>query len=148
MLMTPTTPSPRPIKRLVKGVAVLGVIASASVLATAGASASTGLAGHLDPLTVSADKTTWTLTGWAIDYKTPTSPIQVHTYLDGTLVTGATADQASSELSSTTTAGNAHGFDVTITAPTTAGTHYACEYAINSNGTGPNPLIGCRKITM
>ena len=139
------TPAARSKRRVTMG--MVGVI-----LAAGAATAGTGTAlatsaspvGRLDGLVVSADHSTWTLSGWAIDYKTPTSPIDVHIYLDGSYVTATTADGARTDLSAATVsvAGADHGFGVTITAPTTVGTHYACAYAIDSGGVGPNPLIG------
>src|SRR5262249_29552124 len=89
----------------------------------------------------------WTLSGWAIDYAAPTTPIFVDTYLDGTEVTRSTADGARTDLTAATVAEATadHGFSVSFDAPTTVGNHYACAYAINASGAGPNPLLGCRR---
>ncbi|MGZ4770316.1 MAG: hypothetical protein ACXVLX_16780 [Ilumatobacteraceae bacterium] len=135
-------------------IGLAGVMLAAGVgtaVATPSASAAAPQpVGRLDGLVVSADHSSWTLSGWAIDYKTPTSPIDVHAYIDGVFVTATSANSPRADLSASTVAvaGSNHGFSVTVAAPTTVGTHYACEYAIDSDGVGPNPLIGCRKITL
>jgi hypothetical protein len=118
---------------------------------TTGVASSTALpVGHIDELAVSADRSTWTLSGWAVDYKTPMSAIDVHTYIDGAFVTATTANVTTADLTGAAlaVAGSDHGFSVSVPAPTTAGVHYVCEYAINSAGDATNPLIGCRKLTV
>jgi hypothetical protein len=78
--------------------------------------------------------------GWAIDPDV-TQPVDVHVYVDGTLLTSIPADRARADIGAIYPAyGPAHGFDATIAAP---GARSICAYAINV-GAGTNQILGCR----
>ena len=105
--------------------------------------------GYIDSLSVTPDLSTWTLVGWAIDFQAPTVAIPVDVYIDGLPIMRATAGDARDDLAAAfPTAGADHGFTIAVPAPTAPGTHYACVYAINTNGVGPNTGLGCRKVTV
>jgi hypothetical protein len=91
---------------------------------------------------VDTTPTSITVTGWALDPDT-TSPINVHTYLDGH-ITGFTANTSRPDVGLIYGKGDNHGFNTTL--PTTQGTHQLCLYLINIP-TGINPLLTCRTIT-
>ncbi len=98
--------------------------------------------GYIDSLTPVEGGAT--LSGWMIDPDT-TSPIAVHVYVDG-VGTPFMANKERSDVAALYPAsGSRHGFRETI--PMTVGTHNVCVYAIN-NGAGPNPLFGCRNVTV
>ncbi|MBF0687197.1 MAG: hypothetical protein IR158_05430 [Cellulomonas sp.] len=99
--------------------------------------------GRLD--TATAGSGTVTATGWAIDPNT-TEPISVHLYVDGTAVRAVTANLARPDVDRAHGMGAAHGFSVQLTA--LPGTRSVCAYAIDSWGGGPNPLLGCRSVTV
>ena len=91
------------------------------------------LAGLVNPLVKSDAGATWTLSGWVVDYSAPDTAVTYHVYLDNTFVVAGSAS------------GAGHTYSTSFAAPTVAGTHYACVYAINPTG-GTNPLLGCRRI--
>ncbi|PZA23173.1 reprolysin-like metallopeptidase, partial [Modestobacter versicolor] len=93
---------------------------------------------------VTARGTTVSVTGWALDPDTPTTPSTVHLYVDGV---GAAV---TSELSRPDVAaafpgvGDAHGF--AFSTQVGAGTHTVCSYAIDDLPARNTPL-GCRTVT-
>jgi hypothetical protein len=119
-----------------------GVVGVASTTALA---AGQGPGGKVDPLQVSADSATWTLSGWSVDASAPTTTVTVHIYLDGAFLGAVAANGARTDVSAAY--GPAHGFVSSFAAPTVTGNHYACVYAINPTGT-TNPLLGCRRVSV
>jgi hypothetical protein len=93
------------------------------------------LAGLVNPLVKSDAGATWTLSGWVVDYSAPDTAVAYHVYLDNTFIGAGTAS------------GAGHSYSTSFAAPTAAGAHYACVYAINPTG-GTNPLLGCRRIVV
>ena len=93
-------------------------------------------------LSANATYGTW---GWACDMDTPSAQLQIHFYIDGQFAGAVNAgiwrqDVVNAGLCAGT--GN-HGFDFYV--PTqflTAGHHDIDAYAIDTNGTGPNPFLG------
>ncbi|MGZ4768862.1 MAG: hypothetical protein ACXWBO_01590 [Ilumatobacteraceae bacterium] len=104
-----------------------------------------GPVGKVDVLKVSADRATWTLTGWAVDANAPATTVAVDFYLDGVFLSEASANGARTDLPAAY--GPAHGFTSSFAAPTATGNHYACVYSINPTG-GTNPLLGCRRVSV
>jgi hypothetical protein len=91
-----------------------------------------------------ADQQGVRLAGWAFDPDTPASALAVHIYVDGLLLTGATADRERTDVGATFPAAGAnHGFDATIAI--SSGPHQVCVYGINT-GPGANPLLGCKTV--
>lgn len=86
------------------------------------------------------------LRGWAADPDAPTTPLQVHTYRDGTGAAITTADQTRPDLLALDGGryGTGHGF--TTGTLTTGATARVCSYAINV-GAGANSTLGCRDLT-
>lgn len=83
--------------------------------------------------------------GWAADPDTPTTPLQVHLYLDATFVTAVTADASRPDVGAAFPAfGANHGYSAAVPV-TTGGTHRACAYGIG-NEAGGNALLGCRTV--
>ena len=79
--------------------------------------------------------------GWAIDPNTST-PIAVHIYVDGVLMTGTSADRERIDVGGAyPNYGAAHGFSATVAV--TSGPHVVCAYGIDSDDDG-NALVGCR----
>jgi len=97
--------------------------------------------GSLDKVTTTP--TSVTVAGWALDRDT-TSPISVHAYLDGHLITGIAADIPRTDIGRIFGLGDNHGYNATLT--TTQGTHTLCLYLINFP-LGANPQLACRNIT-
>jgi len=78
--------------------------------------------------------------GWAIDPKT-TQPITVAVYVDGVLSTDVSASGARTDVATAFPAfGADHGYDVTVPVPAD-GAHTVDVYAIDSTGSGVNPLL-------
>jgi hypothetical protein len=79
----------------------------------------------------------------------PLTPLDVHVYVDGRVVTWAKASGAREDVGRVfPAAGPAHGFDLTV--PAALGSHQVCVYAINVGFPGPHPLLepGCRTVTL
>ncbi|HEY0119823.1 MAG TPA: hypothetical protein VGC04_13690 [Cellulomonas sp.] len=93
--------------------------------------------------TVSADATSITVAGWALDPDT-TASINVHVYVDDTFVAAPLANASRPDVGKAYGKGDAHGFYQTY--PTAQGTHSVCLYAMDSGGHGPNPLLACRTV--
>jgi hypothetical protein len=128
--------------------AMLGLVGVVSVASAGVASASSSPYGTVAPYSRAANGSTITLTGWAID-PTTTDSIDVHAYLDGAFVSASSADITNADvLAAHPAAGANHGFAVTMPAPTAAGKHFACVYAIGAALDGNNPLIGCRTVVI
>ena len=100
--------------------------------------------GHLDSATPAPGG--FTLRGWAADPDTPTTPLQVHTYRDGTPATVTTADGTRPDLVAVEGGryGTAHGYTTTV--PTGARARL-CSYAINTGAGTTNTTLGCRELT-
>ena len=82
--------------------------------------------------------------GWAVD-PTTTGPIPVHVYVDGVGAAITTANQPRPDVAAAIPgAGADHGFVAAFGAAT--GQHTVCAYAISASG-GPNPSIGCQRVT-
>jgi hypothetical protein len=83
--------------------------------------------------------------GWAIDPDAST-PIDVHVYVDGVLMTGARADRTRDDVGRAYPGyGAAHGFSATVAV--TSGPHIVCAYGIDVDD-DENALIGCRQFEM
>ena len=83
--------------------------------------------------------------GWAIDPDVST-PIEVHVYVDGVLVTGTRADRTRDDVGRAyPDYGAAHGFTATLAV--TSGQHFVCAYGIDVDD-DENALIGCRQFEM
>ncbi|WP_225234660.1 peptidoglycan recognition protein family protein [Klenkia terrae] len=87
-----------------------------------------------------------TLTGWAFDPNTPTSPVDVHVWVDGAYSGLFPADRPRSDVGARYAGiGAAHGFSATVPIAT-PGQHQVCGYAINKAAGTVNPLLGCRTV--
>ena len=87
--------------------------------------------------------TTLRVTGWTIDPDT-VDPIDVHIYADNTLVGGARADRARTDVAAAFPQwGALHGFDAMVTVSASART--ICVYAINRDA-GSNTLLSCKGV--
>jgi spore germination protein YaaH len=87
-----------------------------------------------------------TVRGWTIDPNTA-NPIAVAVYVDGRLLTNATANAARPDVAAVYPwAGANHGFSVTANA--SAGTHQVCVYGINTGPGDANPVLGCKTVTV
>jgi hypothetical protein len=85
------------------------------------------------------------LQGWAFDPDAPSTSATVHTYVDGTLVSGAIANLPRADVNAAYRVTGQHGFSIPVTP--VQGTHSYCVYGINV-GAGGNDLIGCRTATV
>ena len=87
-----------------------------------------------------------TVNGWAIDPDTQ-SPIRVDVYVDDVLASREPADATRGDVGRAyPNYGNNHGIDTTFAA--TGGNHRVCAYALNTAGSGGNPLLGCQTVTV
>ena len=81
--------------------------------------------------------------GWAIDPDV-TDPVIVNVYVNGDLITSATADALRPDVGvAFSTYGDNHGFDVSF--PATIGTKEVCVSAVNAQG-GSNTMLGCDRV--
>jgi hypothetical protein len=96
--------------------------------------------GAVDPLV--AGIRTITATGWAIDPDT-SNHLDVHFYLDGTMVDGVGADRPRNDLAAFSAYGANHGFSATFS--TEAGMHTLCAYALNQLG-GSTKTLFCEQV--
>ena len=100
--------------------------------------------GHLDSMVASGDRVT--VTAWAIDRDTPTTPVTVRLYVDGRYHSGHKADRTRNDVARAYPgAGTNHGLSATINIDRTRG-HRVCAYAINTTGNSPHTELGCRTI--
>jgi hypothetical protein len=87
------------------------------------------------------------LGGWTFDPDAKSSPIPVHVYVDGGWAGAFTADKVRNDVGSAFAGiGNNHGYDIMLSLG--RGKHNVCTYAINIAGSGSNPKLGCRTITV
>jgi len=102
--------------------------------------------GSVDTAAVGTGRTI-TVAGWAIDPDT-VNPILVHAYINGKYSRQVTANLARSDVGKTYPGyGPHHGYSVSIP-NVPPGKHSVCLYAINAGPTTPNPLLGCRTISV
>jgi hypothetical protein len=94
------------------------------------------------------------VSGWTIDPDAPTTPTAVHVYVDGLAGSGARgvslglANLSRPDVATAFPgAGDAHGFNATITA-LSPGVHTLYAYAINAAGGGSNPLLRTLQATV
>lgn len=124
-----------------------------TALAVAGTAALVGAAcqpeGSLDAamVNVTVSGSTLHIAGWAADQDVPTTPIDVHIYIDGNgfavRADGYRPDVADAKPGF----GPNHGFIANVNV--SAGRHEVCAYGINYPGTaGDNVLLGCRTVTV
>jgi len=99
--------------------------------------------GSLD--TVTGNPTSITVAGWALDPDT-SAPANVHVYIDNTLVGAPAASSPRSDIAQIFGLGADHGFYQVY--PASGGSHQVCVYAMDTLGRGPNPLLGCRTVTV
>lgn len=84
------------------------------------------------------------VSGWAIDPDAPTTPIQVHVYIDGVGAGAITANQGRPDVGAAYPSnGPNHGFNATF--GIAGGQHQVCLFFIDSQG-GPNTSAGCRTV--
>jgi N-acetylmuramoyl-L-alanine amidase/FlgD Ig-like domain len=84
--------------------------------------------------------------GWSIDPDT-TSPVMVHIYVDGNWATRFSADASRPDVAAVFAGyGALHGFDAVVSMK--PGKHTVCAYAINVGPAEPNPLLGCKSVTV
>jgi hypothetical protein len=84
--------------------------------------------------------------GWAIDPDVPTSPVQIHVYVDGVGRPALNANQYRPDVGAAFPGtGSNHGFSATVAA--TRGSHTVCLYAINV-AAGSNVGLGCRAVSV
>jgi len=83
--------------------------------------------------------------GWALD-PSATDPLPVHVYVDGTGYATTAAGPRPDVAAAFPGYGPGHGFATTVRVPD--GTHLVCAFAINIGPPAPNPLLGCRQITV
>ena len=85
------------------------------------------------------------LAGWALDTSKPTTPLQVHVYVDGRYRSAATAGGSRPDLAAAyPDAGRLHGYVARVRLG--PGTHAVCVYAIRATTAGTNPQLGCRTL--
>ncbi|MBO3093940.1 hypothetical protein [Cellulomonas dongxiuzhuiae] len=96
--------------------------------------------GFLDSVTVSGQ--TVTATGWAIDPDTD-DPITVHLYV-GADARSFRADVSRPDVDAVYRRGDRHGYVAAMDAP--PGRHEACAWALNTDATSGNTLLGCRSV--
>ncbi|GAB2685863.1 hypothetical protein GCM10027194_19460 [Thalassiella azotivora] len=83
--------------------------------------------------------------GWALDPDGGTT--SVHVYVDGGWGTALAADRSRPDVAwSYPGHGDRLGFDGTVAVG--HGTHRVCVFAINTGPSAPNPLLGCRQVTV
>lgn len=101
--------------------------------------------------TLSYNAGTASVTGWTIDVNG--GPNNVHVYADGQFAAAFNANQYRADIGERfPVSGPYHGFSGTFAAPSNAGTHEVCVYAINwPDGTTPvagNYRLGCKQYTI
>jgi subtilisin family serine protease len=86
------------------------------------------------------------LEGWAVDPAGP-PPTLVHIYVDGVFQSVVSAVDSRPDVAvAYPSLGAAHGYAAVLSAP--AGDHNVCAYAISARAVAPNPLLGCRSVTV
>ncbi len=81
-----------------------------------------------------------TIHGWALDPDTPSTPAQVHVYVDG-VGTAHVADGTRADVGAVYGLGDRHGIVATV--PAASGRRQVCTFAINT-AAGDNTLLDCR----
>ena len=100
--------------------------------------------GNFESASVSADRTSAMLRGWALDPDTVAS-IQVRVSVDGRDVGAFTASSPRTDVQRSFPAyGSAHGFDIRV--PIAQGTHRVCVTAVDAAGGQPSTLLACRTV--
>ncbi len=85
-------------------------------------------------------------TGWAADPDHPSTPVDVHVYVDGRFGALVSSDRERADVAAATPFGARHGFAATVAA--SPGPHQVCAYAIALDAGEPNVLLGCRTVTL
>jgi len=86
------------------------------------------------------------VTGWVVD-PTTTDPVTVHVYVDGRFSAAVLASGDRPDVPPAYPGyGPAHGYATAISVPD--GTHQVCVYALNVGPDAPNPILGCRPVTV
>lgn len=102
--------------------------------------------GFVDESTMAVGPGLVNVVGWAMDANVGTGPIAVHVYANNKLVGPLTANTYRPDVGAAYPGyGNNHGFNGTVAVPT-GGLNKICVYAINNDGVGLNPLLGCRDV--
>jgi uncharacterized protein with LGFP repeats len=84
--------------------------------------------------------------GWMLDRSLPTTPVEVHVYVDGHGNSKALANGPRPDVARVYPGiGELHGLDTTLTL--TPGTHSVCVFAINLGVAGSNRLLRCSTVT-
>ena len=96
--------------------------------------------GYLDSVTVAGQ--TVTATGWAIDPDT-NDPITIHLYV-GSESRAFRADVSRPDVDAVHHRGDRHGYVASM--PAAPGRHEVCAWALNTDGTSGNTLLGCRTV--
>ncbi|MBB3678243.1 serine hydrolase [Modestobacter versicolor] len=87
------------------------------------------------------------VSGWAGDPDTPSSPIEVHAYLDGGFAGSARADRDRPDVPAAVPGySSARGYALDIAVGD--GAHRLCVYAINVSKGTINPELGCRSFSI
>jgi hypothetical protein len=101
--------------------------------------------GHADSAVL--DGPTVTLSGWALDADTPTTPLDVHIYVDGRFQRSIKADRSRPDVGGAFPGmGDAHGYTTSLDLP--PGVRWICAYAINTGLGATNPALGCHAVTV
>jgi len=96
---------------------------------------------------VTVSGSTVTIAGWAWDQDTPTTPIDVHIYIDDQGLAVHADGYRPDVAAARPAAGPNHGYSATVNVA--AGSHRVCSYGINAPGTdGDNVLLGCKTIVV
>lgn len=94
---------------------------------------------------VTVNGSTVYVAGWAWDQDVPTTPIDVHIYVDASGIAVRADGYRPDVAAARPAAGPNHGFTASINV--SVGTHQVCSYAINAPGTaGDNVLLGCTTV--
>ncbi|MFA9565514.1 MAG: hypothetical protein ACERLM_12530, partial [Acidimicrobiales bacterium] len=131
-------------QRIALAISALAVLA-ALLSPLSGADAASGAPiGHLDSIVTSGSKVT--VTAWAIDRDTPTTPVSIRLYLDGRYHSGSKADGTRHDVARAYAGtGPNHGLTTTISIDK-ARSRELCVYAINTTGDSPHTKLGCRVV--
>lgn len=102
--------------------------------------------GTLDWATRSGDDVT--VSGWAYDLDSQTSPVDIEITVDGALKKTISADGARADINKILMVNGDHGFKQTFSV--TAGSHQVCAYTVDVNPNGSNgsakQLLGCNNL--
>jgi hypothetical protein len=86
------------------------------------------------------------IAGWAYDPQTG-SPLVIHAYVDGAIAGTGRADRVRSDVGALLPKyGPSHGFDFVV--PALPGRREICAYAIDTDGTAENSLLGCATVNV